>query len=249
MSPVEEVKVEALKRQFPHVDDIEDWRAKTSVRLLWDRVFDLEGRLQATEATVARLVAASNTQETQLDDLALQVADAVAQAALAQSTASAVGEGPQGGGKDDLGLGAQGCSAAGPDGHLTGEFEKTVENAGKIVCGVGNEFADLRAATATRAAREANRDELLERMVWHLNQAGFAAARYGTPGTPEHAFNLLFDCLSLQGEEPMREYAYRVTTYDPENDPWDTTHTYETCMVCNGQTPGTTTTPGAGIAD
>lgn len=84
-----------LKRQFPHVDDIADWRAKQSIRLLWERVFDLEARLQAATTTVGDLVNATNRQ-----DDAITLADRKADEALAitqqveQETAETGGSGP-----------------------------------------------------------------------------------------------------------------------------------------------------------
>ena len=49
-----------LKRQFPHLDGVEDWRAQQSLRLLWDRIFDVEGRVQAIERTAQDLADATN---------------------------------------------------------------------------------------------------------------------------------------------------------------------------------------------
>ena len=54
--------------------------------------------------------------------------------------------------------GAAGCGAAGATGHLTGTFEKTVTEAGKIICGVGHEFppCSLGRPTTRRARRTAS---------------------------------------------------------------------------------------------
>ena len=82
--------VDPLKRQYPHVDDITDWRAQQSVRLLWDRVFNLEERLQAATATQGDLVEASNSQEDQLAQLRLVAGEALA---IAQRAAGEAGEG------------------------------------------------------------------------------------------------------------------------------------------------------------
>jgi hypothetical protein len=73
-----------LKRQYPHVDTITDWRAQQSVRLLWDRVFALEERLQAAERTAGDLVGAANAQEDHLDRLELLAGELLA---LSQRTA------------------------------------------------------------------------------------------------------------------------------------------------------------------
>jgi len=252
---IKEVKVEPLKRQFPHVDTIEDWRAQQSIRLLWDRLFDVEGRLQAAEASLREAIAAVNTQEAQLANVAQKADAALAEAQLSRAEKEA---GAAEGLKDDHGLGLAGCAAAGSDGHLgtpgaalhvLSPEELTLENVGKIICGVGNEFPSLLVATATLAARQANADELLDRMVWHLNQQGFAAARY--PTTEGRPWHILFDALSPTGESPVRQQSYRVVSYYPlPPEPWDPTNVLEVSMFSyGGQSPGVTTTPETGIAD
>ena len=82
-------------------------------------------------------------------------------------------------GPDDGGAGAAGCAAAGADGHVTGSL--TPETAGLIVCGTGNEFPGLKLATVDQATRDANQLQLLLRMIWHLNLAGFTAGRQRNP--------------------------------------------------------------------
>jgi hypothetical protein len=248
MSPIDEVSIPALKRQFPHVDRIEDWRAQQSVRLLWDRVFDLEGRLQAAEATITQLTSASNTQETQLHEVSQKANQALAEAQLLRSEAASAADAAL---KDDHGLGMAGCAAAGATGDI-GPFtgtDLTLENVGKVVCGVGTEWASLCVATATLAARQANADQLLDRIVWHLNQAGFAAARYPTPeGAPWH---VLFDALSPDGDAPVRQQSYRVISYYPlPPEAWDPTDVMTVSMFSyGGQSRGVTTTPETGIPD
>jgi len=237
------------RRQYPHVDDVSDWRAQQSLRLLWDRTYDLLAQLTAARTTIDDLVTRSNQQDDLIVTARTAAAEALAEALKTpDERAAAVAANL----KDDQGKGQAGCDACG----LTGDVgpipvdQQTVANAGTIICGVGHEFPALLAATTTYAQRQTNREELMNRMVWHLNQAGFAASRYGTPGTPEHEFNLLFDCLSLDGSLPVRQYAYVVTTYDPTpTSPWDTTNVMQTKMQCNGQTPGQTTTPDAGTPD
>jgi hypothetical protein len=93
--PVESTRVTGRKRVFPHVDDIQDWRARQSLRLLWDRVFALEERLQATEATQGDLVEANNAHDDELDQLRVASGEALA---LAQTVAAAAGAGGAGGG-------------------------------------------------------------------------------------------------------------------------------------------------------
>ena len=86
--------VDPLKRQYPHVDDISDWRAQQSVRLLWDRVFNLEERLQAVNATQGDLVEATNSQEDQLAKVQRVAGEALAIAQRASGEAGAGAGGP-----------------------------------------------------------------------------------------------------------------------------------------------------------
>jgi hypothetical protein len=88
MSPVASTPADPLKRQYPHVDAIADWRAQQSIRLLWDRVFDLESRLQAAEATQGDLVSAANDQETELARVRRAAGEALA---IAQHEGGKVG--------------------------------------------------------------------------------------------------------------------------------------------------------------
>jgi hypothetical protein len=242
-----------LRTQYPHVDAITDWRAQQSIRLLWDRVFDLEARLQGIEATQVTLVDATNIQEANLSAVARDAKEALA---IAQRTPIERGVLDGSGGGDgspttDGGLGMAGCDVAGATGDAVGPFtglDLTVTNAGSVVCGVGNEFPALLVATATRAIRHTNRDELLDRIVWHLGQAGFAAARYHT--TEGMLYHVLFDAVALDGSLPLRQYAYRVTSYDPDPAaPWDPANVMTTLMSYGGQSAGLTTTPEPGIPD
>lgn len=84
-----------LKRQYPHVDNVEDWRAQQSLRLLWDRVFSLEERLQAATVTLGDLAEASNQHETDLTRAERKADEALA---IAQRVESETGEGAEGSG-------------------------------------------------------------------------------------------------------------------------------------------------------
>lgn len=84
---------EDLKRQYPHVDDIEDWRAKQSLRLLWDRSFDLEGRLRANETDASTLVDTANEHATQLDEQKRLAGEALAKAQLLKEPVTTGGTG------------------------------------------------------------------------------------------------------------------------------------------------------------
>jgi hypothetical protein len=76
------------RRQYPHVDGISDWRAQQTTRLLWDRVFDLEERLQSAEKTTGDLVGISNSQDDSLGTLGTTAGEALV---LAQRSAGEPG--------------------------------------------------------------------------------------------------------------------------------------------------------------
>lgn len=183
MSPIDEVAVEAQRRAYPHVGEIKDWPAQQSTRLIWERVHDLEARLTAAQATITTLVAGHNTNE-------IAIAEATRKATTALALAQVPGRAPTSdtgnGGNGDLpgggdgGAGNVGCSAAGATGHDTGGLLNAIR-AGQIVCGTGNEFSALKNPVATLAEREANLEELLRRMIWHLQLAGFSAGRQRNP--------------------------------------------------------------------
>lgn len=95
---VEKTPVQTLKRQYPHVDDVEDWRAQQSLRLVWDRLFALEERLRASEGTVGDLVSAANRQEDQLTRVDHKADEALAIAQLTRSEKAAAADVGEGGG-------------------------------------------------------------------------------------------------------------------------------------------------------
>jgi len=68
----------AIKRQYPHVDDVTDWRAQQSLRRLVDRVCDLEARLQGVEGTLVDLVSANAAHEADLARVERAVGEALA---------------------------------------------------------------------------------------------------------------------------------------------------------------------------
>jgi hypothetical protein len=73
--PITPTPPPSLKKQYPHVDDVEDWRAQQTIRLLWDRIFDLEARLQGTEATQGDLVNVSNDHDDTLTEISEDLDD------------------------------------------------------------------------------------------------------------------------------------------------------------------------------
>lgn len=83
----------AVRHQYPHVDGIADWRAQQTTRLLWDRVFDLEERLQSTEATTGDLVGISNSQDDHLTVLAASALGTESLVQIAHGTGGSAGGG------------------------------------------------------------------------------------------------------------------------------------------------------------
>jgi hypothetical protein len=189
---IEATRPPALKRQYPHVDDITDWRAQQTIRLLWDRIFDLESRLQASQSTIETLVDSQNETDANLRRVEGHALEALAIAQRPEDStdiegSEGAGDALPGGG--DGGAGADGCAAAGVDGHFDPAGDLSAYNAGKIICGTGNEFPALLLATAAGetgdpaaiAARESNAEELVLRCIWHLQAAGFTAGRQLNP--------------------------------------------------------------------
>lgn len=70
--------VSAIKRLYPHVSEIQDPSTSQTVRLLWDRIHDLEERLQAQEATAKTLVSTANTTTTAVTAAQAQSREALA---------------------------------------------------------------------------------------------------------------------------------------------------------------------------
>lgn len=176
---VEATAVVKLKRKQPHVDEIGDYPTQQTIRLLWDRIFDLEERLQSVEGTSASLVSASNSQETTLQTAASQAEQALGIALTPGGTLIPSGGVPE---EDDGGAGAAGCAGAGPTGHDSGGVLSPTR-AGQLVCGTGNEFPALKNPTVDLATRDTNAEELVERMIWHLRQGGFTAGRQRNPSS------------------------------------------------------------------
>ncbi len=110
----------------------------------------------------------------------LQKAANDAAAAIAGDGTGTPGDGGTTGGDDDGG-GSQGCASCGPTGHVSGSAPLTTVTAGQVVCGTGQEFPALTAPCADQGSRDTNQEQLLLRMIWHLQQAGFTAGRQRNP--------------------------------------------------------------------
>lgn len=206
MSPVDDVAIDPLKRQYPHVGEIKDFSTQQSIKLLWDRVFALTEQLTAAQATITSLVGASNANEAAVTK-AQRSADMALSISQTEETTVPGGPGGDGGGGEeplpgggDGGDGNEGCAAGLPDGHDTGGL-LTAIRAGQLVCGTGNEFSALRNPTGSGEERDANAEELIRRCIWHLRQGGFSAGRQQNPSGL-----LSKDKLTVVVDEVLRAY-------------------------------------------
>lgn len=158
-----------------------------NIRALWDKIHSLTDDLAAAKATIAEQAATISGLQPQVTDAQAKAEEALItagrpQAIITPTTVPVPGPGGAQGGTDD-GLGSQGCSEALDDGHVAPGSPLTAITAGMIVCGTGREWSALKAVTADLATRQANANELVERMVWHLIQAGFEAGRQNNSAT------------------------------------------------------------------
>lgn len=216
-----------------------------NLRALWDQIHTLRNDHDTSAATIAAQANTIAALQANLATTSQQAKEALLTAGQAVTSVSAVGATTSTGSGSvfpppstapftDTRQGNLGCTEAGADGHVAPGSALTVETAGQIICGTGNEYPALKAIAVDQPTRDANRDELLDRMVWHLNLAGFPAMRYGTvAGRP---WILLFN---IPGGI---EVAYRVASYETFETP------FTTVMVFGGSSLEIVT-PDAGIAD
>lgn len=180
----------AIKRTYPHVGQVPEWATQQTIRMLWDRVWELEGRLQAAETNIK---SAGSVLDTMNATLASTTQIARQAYALAQDPATSPmipGAPPSGGGEPcpDDGQAGSGAATAisDPGTYPTGDLGAVpldAYDAGLIIGGTANEYPLLLAPTIDLPTREANNEELLRRMIWHLNQAGFTAGRQRNPSS------------------------------------------------------------------
>lgn len=172
------------RRVYPGLAGMKDAGLVKTFRWIFDRLYDTEDRAETLETTVTRQQIVITTQATELARTTRRADTALALASTTpdELTAPPAGEEPPpsgggGGGSNDTGQGSSGCSQAGASGHVDAGAPLDLTTVGKIVCGTGNEFPALKTATTTLEAREANAEELVKRMIWHLQQHGFTAGR------------------------------------------------------------------------
>lgn len=179
------------KRVYPGLERVKDPVTAQSLRILFDKLYDQEDareladvRLVEQDGLIAALqrdvTLATRRAKDALHLVGTQVPP-VTQTGGVPPTGGG-GSDPGGGGSDDGGQGSDGCSQAEGTGHYPGD-PLTLVTVGKIVCGTGEEFASLKVATVDLPTREANADELVRRIIWHLQEHGFPAGRQNNSST------------------------------------------------------------------
>ncbi len=179
------------RREYPDVPQVKDEFAQRTIKLLWDQVWDLHAKVR--EANAAHATLAADVQKTKAD---VTAAHQLAQAAnvLASTPSSDQGTfsplpggdsglpGPSDPGvPDDGGQGAAGCASCGLNGHVPAGSSLTSFVFGQIICGCGKEFPALLDVTVDQPTRDANALQLLGRMIWHAQLAGFICGRQRNP--------------------------------------------------------------------
>jgi hypothetical protein len=182
------IAITRVKRTYPHVETIPEWQAKQSIRLLWDRVWGFEERLQALEANVKQITTAVNTLNTNLAGVKQLAQQAYALAQVPATSPLPVPEPPGSEGNcPDDGEAGNGVSTArnDPGAYPNGDIVVPHDafSAGLIIGGTANEFPLLTAPAIDGPTREGQNEELLRRMIWHLNQDGFVAGRQRNPSS------------------------------------------------------------------
>jgi hypothetical protein len=164
---------------------INDQPTPANLRALWDQIHHLGDQLNEAQATIADQVDTLTSLQSNLTETRKRANEALLSVGERIDAVPGVVVPPSGaggvqGGTDD-GQGAQGCATSGADGHVAPGTPLTAITVGQIVCGTAREYDSLRAAAGDAATRLANQIELLLRVIWHLNLAGFTAGRQRNP--------------------------------------------------------------------
>ena len=200
------------KRTYPHLPGVVDNNTQSALRVLYDRVFD---QLVALEAAQASLDGANDTissQQSTIDALSRKVNSISAMGSSTSTTGGGGGAGGGSDGSDPNGEGASGCAQAGGNGHVDPLLPADRTTAGKIICGTGNEYPALADVAVDQPTRDANTEELLGRMIWHLQQHGFIAGKQQNPSGTTSGDKIAFVVDGI-------EVAYDVFSLNPFDQP------------------------------
>lgn len=183
-------------KTYPGLDFLPDALQRNAFQQLWDRVHQLEtdlttahADLTAANATLADLSARQVVDRQNIQQALVATGKPTAQDApppwviIGGGRSGSSGGGP-GGNTDiswDAGQGNAGLGAAGATGHVPPSAPRTLYTVGQIVGGTANEWVTLLAPAASGADRNANLAQLLGRIIWHLQRAGFTAGKNRNP--------------------------------------------------------------------
>lgn len=182
-----------LKRQYPHVDQVKDPQIQQALRLLFDLVYQTRDDAATDRTTLTAQAATLVEMTATLDQTTKDARSALVLAgkeatpvglAVGQVDTGGQGTGGTGPGEDDTwdnGQGWAGFTQAGSNGHVLPSEPKNLVTVGKIVGGVGAEFPALQAVAVDEPTRRANIAELIGRVIWHLQLAGFQAGKNKNP--------------------------------------------------------------------
>ena len=175
----------ALKRTYPHLTMIKDRDSQQALRLLFDRIFDLEALLTQTQADLSVAQDTISSQTTSISNMKRDINLIAMPAGEEIPTPVPGGEGggievEDPGGVDD-GQGASGCAANTGTGHVDPALPRNMVTAGMIICGTAAEWATLMDPVADQATLDAEAEHMIWRMIWHLNTQGFTAGRQRNP--------------------------------------------------------------------
>lgn len=178
----------ARKRAYHDVPLVQDRAAQDALRKLWDRIYEVLDRVDTVEASAVKMETAIATASADLNKVRIK-ADAALTATQIPAPLTGSGTFPSSPPSEpppDSGVGdaaSDGCQQAGSNGHLDPALPLDGMSAGMIICGTANEFPSLLVPTVDLPTREANQVELLQRMIWHLQQHGFPAGRQRNPSS------------------------------------------------------------------
>jgi hypothetical protein len=197
---------------------VKDRDSQQALRILFDRIFDLESLVLDAQSALSAAQATIDEQTASLTALRKKVTLIEAPAGTIQPTPMPEGGSVEPGGSEggvpgdvDDGQGAQGCSQAGSNGHVDATLPRNMVTAGMIICGTAVEWAVLMDPAPDETTREAEAEQMLGRMIWHLNTQGYIAGRQRNPSGL-----ISKDKLTVQIDGVFR--AYDVLSLNPAPD-------------------------------
>lgn len=165
------------KRIYPHVQGIKDDPTRKTIRLLWDKMFSATEGLNAAQNDLRTANGTIVELQGHVTKLQKQIIQASASSTVTPKNTNFNTTPPN----VDDGLGAQGCATNTGTGHVDPSLPLDPVTAGMIVCGTALEWSALVEPAVDQPTRDANQAELLERIIWHLNLAGYTAGRQQNP--------------------------------------------------------------------